>query len=203
MGVYKNVRSVKNVEKKTESVVIPKRKLNVFGLFFICLVSFGTISFSALKMNIAGEVKNIVSSWAPKISDLGKLKFVINQGEEEKDVFAHVSLMGMPFENTYVEEENQGVFKVNGLGGMVVKACLDGKVVKVEDSPKKIIHISHGKGLVSVYEDIDILGVKVGDEVKKNSPIGVSNNSIINFKILFKNKTITGLKVVDGELTFF
>lgn len=203
MSVYKNVSYVKKRTKQTENVVIPKRKLNIFGLFFICLVTFGTVSFSALKMNIAGEVKNIIASWEPKISDLGKLKFVINQGETESDVFAHVSLMCMPFENTYIEETQDGVFKVNGLGGLVVKSCLDGKVTKVEETPKKIVHISHGKGLVSVYEDIDTLGVKVGDVVKKNSPIGVSYSSTINFKILFRNKIITGLKAQDGEMTFF
>ena len=57
MKVYKNVRSVKNVQKQTKGAGIPKRKLNIFGLFFICLVSFGTISFSAIKLNVGEEVK--------------------------------------------------------------------------------------------------------------------------------------------------
>ena len=77
------------------------------------------------------------------------------------------------------------------------------KVTKIEVGEQKTIHVSHGKGLVSVYEDIDTLGVKVGDVVKKNSPIGVSYSSTINFKILFRNKIITGLKAQDGEMTFF
>lgn len=201
MEVYKNVKLMKEIKRQEEKCVVTKKKLHIFSLFFICLLSFGTLGISAEKLNISREVKNITSSWAPNITDLGKLKFVINQ-ESTDDVFSHVSNMVLPFENTFVSEESVGVFKVNGLGGLVVKACLDGKVTKIEGELKKSVYISHGKGLVSVYEEIDTLGVKEGDSVKKNSPLGVSDNSIINFKILYRNKTMTGLTIRDGELTF-
>ena len=187
--------------KQAKNKGVSKRKLHLFSLFFVCMLSFGTLGVSLSKLNISQDVKGIVNSWVPKVSDLGKLKFVTNQSGEE-DVFSHVSYLAMPFENNYFQEETKGVFLVNGLGGMVVKSCLDGKVTKIEGETTKTIYLSHGKGLSSVYSNIDILGVKEGDSVEKNTPLGVSLNSVINFQILFRNKTIGGLVAKDGELSF-
>ena len=55
---------------------------------------------------------------------------------------------------------------------------------------------------MSIYGNIDTVGVKEGDKVDKNTPIGVSQSSVINFKILYKNKTLAGLSVKDGEMVF-
>ena len=110
--------------------------------------------------------------------------------------------MQMPFENTFVREQSEGVFLVNGLGGIIVKACLDGKVVKVEGETDKKVYVSHGKNLVSVYSSLNNVGVKEGDKVNKNTPLGVSLSSIISFQMLYKNKPIAGLTVKDGEMQF-
>ena len=202
MGFYKNVKCVKSCEVQTKNNIFPKRKLHIFSLFFICSLSFSMLGLSVDSLGLKREVQNITSSWSPNITDLGKLKFVINQSEDEEDVFSEALSMSMPFENTYVSAGESDSFIVNGLGGLIVKSCMAGKVIKVEDGEQKTIHISHGKGLVSIYGNIDTLGVKEGDKVEKNTPLGVSLNSIINLKILFKNKMLTGLTVIDGVLTF-
>jgi len=200
MSVYENVKVLENVEKQTKSNVVSKRKLHNFSLFFICLVTSFFFGFSLSNLEIASEVKNITNSWAPNITDLGKLKFVNQDVEEE--VFSSVEEMEMPFENSYVLEDVSGGFIVNGLGGLVVKSCLAGRVSKITGGEQKTVYISHGKSLVTVYGNIDNLGVKEGDKVNKNSPLGVSFNSIINLKVLFRNKMISGLTVKDGVMTF-
>ncbi len=198
--MFKNVKQIHNKTEQThKDRVVTKRKLHIFSLLFLCIVTSGLLGFSISDTNLAKEVKNITSSWAPNITDLGKLKFV-NKHEEE-EVFANVENMNMPFDNTYVTESDNG-FLVNGLGGLVVKSCLEGKVTKIEVGEQKTVHISHGKGLMSIYGNIDTVGVKEGDKVDKNTPIGVSQSSVINFKILYKNKTLAGLSVKDGEMVF-
>lgn len=207
MFVYKNINKLESknieVEKKNE-LILSRGKLNNLSFLLICFLSFGMLGFSSSLLNLSQEVRQITSSWTPNISDLGKLKFVINQGvETDLEVFSSIDSLAMPFENNYVTEVEDGVFMVNGLGGMIVKSCLDGTVSKVESKEaSKTVWISHGKGLTSVYEYIDSVGVKVGDRVKKNTPIGVSTLSVIQFKVLFRDKVVAGLTVKDGEMTF-
>ena len=80
------------------------------------------------------------------LQDIGKLKFVSEEETmTEKEVSNVVSEIAMPFENVFVSEGKE-CFKVNGLGSLVVKSCLGGKVTKVEDKGlSKTVTISHGK----------------------------------------------------------
>lgn len=204
MRDYKNIKemNVKNGDVNN-SVILPKKKLNIFSLLLISILTLGGISSIMAGSSFSHEVKNITSCWTPNLESLGKLKFVTNYDESEVEVSAQIYDMSMPFNNVYMTEIETGVFMANGLGGVVVKACLDGSITKVENvNNKKTIYISHGKGLTSVYDMLDNVGVKEGDVVKKNSPLGVSLSSIIQFKVLYKNKILTGLTVKDGELTF-
>ena len=201
MFIYNKENKIEKVKKQAESVVIPKRKLHLVSLFFVFILSLGTIGVSVSNIGVLSEVKHITSSWQPNVQDLGKLKFVVKQ-ETYEDVFLEVSQMEIPFESAYFEKISEETFLVNGLGGMIVKACLEGKVSKIEMGDKKTVYISHGKGLTTVYSDIDTLGVKEGDKVEKNTPIGVSLNSVISFKLLFRNKPIGGIVVKDGEMQF-
>ena len=205
MRVYENIKLVeskKQVAKSTE--IISQKKLRKLSFIFVCVLSFGVLGFSLSSLSLSREVKTITASWSPNIADLGKLKFVYQDDiETDKEALSSVEGMSMPFENSFAEEVSQGVFLINGLGGVIVKSCLDGKVSKiVEDEGTKTISVSHGKNLVSVYELLDTVGVKVGDGVKKNTPLGVSNSSILRFKMLYKGKVLAGLTVKDGELTF-
>lgn len=185
--------------------ILSCRKLKGLSLFFICFLTFGSFgSFLFENLSIVNEIRQITASWSPNISDLGKLKYVINNDLEfEQDVFAGIEELCMPFENNYLTELESGVFEVNGLGGLVVKSCLVGVVTKIENvEGKKNVYISHGKSLISVYEGLDSVGVKKGDNVQKNSPIGVSVDSVIKFKMLYKNNILGGLTIKDGELSF-
>jgi len=199
MQSYVKLFKEKEVDFETKNIVLPKRKLHVFSLILLCFFSFGILGFSVNNLSVKNEVKTITSSWAPNINGLGKIKYV---NSEQEEVFSHVMGMQMPFKNTFVRELNNGVFLVNGLGGVVVKACLEGKVIKVEGTTEKTVRVSHGKNLVSVYSCLNNVGVKVGDGVTKNTPLGVSLTSTISFQMLYKNKPIAGLTVKDGEMQF-
>jgi len=203
MKVYKNIKTVSSGKAKSEKNVVSRKKLHYFGLIFVCVITLGMFGVSLDNLGLSNEVKNITASWSPNISGLGKLKFVVNPNEDSLDVMASVSGMEMPFENSYISEVEAGLFEVNGLGGIIVKSCLAGKVSKVENvGGYKSVYVSHGKGLTSVYEKLDTIGVKENDKVEKNTPLGVSLSSVINFKVLYKNKTLAGLSVKDGEMTF-
>ena len=203
--MYKSIEKVESgsVSAKQIQITFSYKKLKMFSFVFMCVLSLGVMGVSLSSLNISAEVKNITSTWSPNVSDLGKLKYVTSEGEGELEVLSSVSEMAMPFENSYTIEVSSGVFMVDGLGSVVVKSCMDGKVTKVEgDGALKSIQITHGKGLVSVYELLDTVGVKVGDGVKKNQAIGISMSSSIKLKILFNNKIVAGLTVKDGDMIF-
>ena len=103
----------------------------------------------------------------------------------------------------WLTEASAGEFVIDGLGSLVVKACLGGRVENIEyDGLTRSITLSHGKNLKTVYSNIDVVGVKVGDGVNKNTPLGISNTSSVTFKVLYKNKQLAGLSVANGEFTF-
>lgn len=203
MKIYKNVENLETAKQTTTKNVVSLKKLKVFGSLFCLLLSFSLLGFSLSSLGFSDEIKLITSSYAPNLQDIGKLKFVNEGIATESEVASFVNEMAMPFNNTYVTEEDKGCFLVNGLGSIVVKSCLGGKVTKIENKGSvKTITIAHGKGLTSVYEELDNVGVKEGDTVKKNTPIGVSLSSKIVLKVLLGGKVVAGLTVKDGEMTF-
>ena len=202
MRAYKEISEVKSEGKGAESPVVVKRKLHIFSSIFIMLISFSCLGISLSSTSLAREVRQITSYWSPNIADLGKLKFVSGD-EAREDVMSQVAEFAMPFETSLVTEVDAGVFEVNGLGGMLVHACLKGRVEKIENNGEyKTITLSHGNNLKTTYSYIDTLGVKEGDGVEKNTPLGVSLSSKIMFKVLYKNKVLAGLTVNNGEFSF-
>lgn len=203
MRAYNNIELVEG-HAKTQSVVIVKRKnLHFFSALFMFILSLSCLGFSFSSLKIAGEVRHITSYWAPNLTGLGKLKFVSDGDELYSQAAATVEEFSPPFENSFITKSSDGIFMVNGLGGMVVKACLEGVVSQIKnDGTKKSVTISHASNLKTVYEGIDTLGVKEGNRVDKNTPIGVCEDSFITFKILYKNKLMGGITISDGEFSF-
>lgn len=201
MRAYTGISEVRGKVKKTESV-IKKRSLNFLGSFFVLLISFSCMGLTISNTSIATEVRQITSYWVPNLTDLGKLKFV-SEEQTELEALALVQEISMPFESVFVDEVETGVFEVNGLGALVVHACLKGEVCDIQNSNgQKSITLTHGKNLKTCYEGIDTLGVKKGDKVEKNTPLGISNSSKVIFTVLYKDKVLAGLSVKDGEFTF-
>lgn len=205
MKIYKNIQNVKNkdIKKDDERIVFSYKKLKFISVFFCLMLSINILGISFPGIGIKDEITRVTASWTPNLSDIGKLKFVNSHEESEIEVLGNVNEFAMPFDNVCVKEISAGTFDVNGLGGLVVKSCFDGKVSKVEVvDGKRTVTIQHKKVLKSVYEGLDVVGVKEGDAVKKNTPIGISEASEIILKVYFKNKLITGLTFQDGEIMF-
>ena len=201
MRAYKNIEYKESEVKSSKTPVIKKKNLHILGLFLVVCLSFSCLGISLSSLGLSTEVKHILSSWSPNITDLGKLKFVT--GELSEEAIADIESLELPFNNNYITEVSGGVFQIDGLGGMMVKACMNGKVQSIErEGDKKTITIAHSNNLKTVYSGIDTLGVKEGDGVNKNTPLGVSLSSKIIFKILYRNKAIAGLTVSNGEFSF-
>lgn len=205
MRAFKNIKKTENI-KITQSqnfVVFTYKKLKLLSFIFCCVLSLNILGLSYDGLGISEQIKRMTSSWTPNLTDIGKLKFVNTESEYDKEVVSEIEEFTLPFENVFVTETSSGEFNVNGLGSMVVKSCYDGRVEKIDVvDGKKCITIQHKRGLKSVYEKLDNVSVKVGDIVKKNSAIGISESSVIVFKIYFKNKLITGLSFENGEMVF-
>ena len=205
MRAYKRISVAENLNTTQESnnVIVSNKKLKVLGSLFCMLLIFSLLGFSVIDIGIGDEVRRVTAYWSPNLTDIGKLKFVSSDSEFDTMVVSEIEEFVMPFENVLVQETSAGAFDVNGLGSMVVKSCFDGKVEKVELlDGKRNVTIVHKRGIKSVYEGLDNVGVIVGDYVKKNAAIGLSETSQIVFKIYFRNKLITGLTFKDGEMVF-
>ena len=205
MRAYKNIKisETTNIKQNSDVVVVTYRKLKLISSLFCLFLIFNIMGISLQGLGISNEIRRLTSSWTPNLTDIGKLKFVNSDNEFDEMVVSEIEEFAMPFENVFVTEVSAGEFNVSGLGGMVVKCCFDGKVEKIEnENGKRKVTISHKRGLKSVYEGLDNIGVKEGDTVKKNSAIGISETSQITFKIYFRNKLITGLTFKDGDMIF-
>ena len=101
------------------------------------------------------------------------------------------------YENTYMQ--NSGVDYVSENSFDVI-SILDGKVLSVEtdDVLGNIVKVEHDKEVVSVYQGIDKVMLKVGDKVTQGQVIGTSGSSSINanyttslhFEIYYKGTLI-------------
>lgn len=83
------------------------------------------------------------------------------------------------YENTYMQ--NSGVDYISETAFDVI-SVLDGKVLSVETDEilGNIVKIEHDKEIVSVYQGIDKVSLKVGDSVTQGQVIGTSGTSTIN-----------------------
>lgn len=83
------------------------------------------------------------------------------------------------YENTYMQ--NTGIDYISDEVFDVI-SILPGKVSSIEKDEVlgNIVKISHEKDIITVYEGIDNVALKVGEEVKQNQLIGTSGASNIN-----------------------
>ena len=204
MSFYKNIKDIDcGRVNATSNVLLSYKKLRLFGAAFILFVTSGMFGLSLSNLQIASEVRQVTQYWAFSPNNVGKLKYVNVEDVSEREVLSYASEMQMPFNNTYITAGQVGSYIVNGLGGVVVKSCLDGVVANIETyGVKKTIYVKHTESLMTVYEGLDSVGVEVGNKVNKNEPLGINYQSQIIFKIMYKNKIMTGLTVKDGELSF-
>jgi len=87
------------------------------------------------------------------------------------------------YNNTY--QPNTGIDITTKKGGTFdVTASLTGTVTRVEDDPTlgNVIEIEHDKGIVTQYQSVKDIKVKVGDEVEQGQVIAKAGQSLFNEK---------------------
>ena len=83
------------------------------------------------------------------------------------------------YENTYMQ--NSGVLYTSENAYDIV-ATLDGKIsdIKTDDILGNVIEIDHDNEIKTVYQSVDNIKVKVGDEVKQGDVIATSGTNKLN-----------------------
>jgi stage II sporulation protein Q len=87
-----------------------------------------------------------------------------------------------------------------GVDSFDVISILDGKVIKVtqDDLVGNVIEIEHENNIISVYQSVDNIKVKVNDQVKQGDVIATSGTSIINKDL---NSHLLFELVVNNEIS--
>lgn len=111
------------------------------------------------------------------------------------------------YENTYMQ--NSGVDYISEKV-FDVQSVLNGKVLSVDtdDVLGNIVKIEHDKDLITVYQGIDKVTLKVGDNVTQGQVIGTSGTSQINsnytsslhFEVYYKGSLMDPEKMYDMKL---
>lgn len=101
------------------------------------------------------------------------------------------------YENTYIQ--NSGVLYVSDKAFDVV-SVLAGKVVSVDtdETLGNIVKIEHDKNIITTYQGIENIALKVGDNVTQGTVVGTSGKSLVNsnyetslhFEVSYKGELI-------------
>lgn len=175
-----------------------KRKLRqstiylLYGVGFVLLVcvSFmieGLLSKKTLKEDVTYVSDTMIDKTVPVISTDYKISRPYNdseikvllsyydyQGEEEAQKNSIIV-----YDNTYMQ--NSGV-TYGGKDNFDVVSILDGKVITVKEDELlgNVVEISHDNNIISIYQGLGEVNVKVDDTIKQGEIIGKSGVSKIN-----------------------
>jgi stage II sporulation protein Q len=130
----------------------------------------------SLEVNKALE--NIKMPVANALSAVVKMGFYDFNGKTQDQEAALVF-----YNNTY--QPNQGIdLSMKDGAAFDVVASLSGKVTRVQDDATlgNVIEIEHDKGVVTQYQSVKDIKVKVGDQVKQGDVIAKASKSLFNEK---------------------
>lgn len=192
----------------------------LYGLGFILLVGTAYLLEGALTSNKLDDDNKYVSetiiddtvpvvSISAKIikpyndSDITILSNYYNyQGDEETQKKSIIV-----YNKTYMQ--SSGV-TYGGKEDFDVVSILDGTVISVTEDELlgKIIEISHGKEVISVYQSMSVVNVKVDDVIKQGQIIGKSGVSNLNreigsnlyFELIIKGSVVNPEEYYDKTL---
>ena len=175
--------------------------------FFMCLI----MCFVGCKMllvrsdTINVELMSVIENlFTPK--DFGKIKFVdTNSNSSDKEAMAYISSLSLPF-NSCFSVKSDDVFVLNSPSEITIKCAMDGVVDSInfdEKTGKKTVVVKHKMNLKTEYLYLDNVAVEIGNKVDKNTILGLSFEKQVGFKILYKNSTMKGFEIINGELEFY
>lgn len=164
----------------------------IYSAIFVLLVGIaylieGTLSNNSLKNTdfvnktiIEDKVKPVVAEYKKiirpyKDTDIKILKeFYDYKGNEENQVNAIIE-----YNDTYMQ--NTGVC-YGGKEEFLVNTILDGKVIdiKQDETLGNIVQIEHENNIISVYQSLKDIKVKIGDTVAQGDIIGSAGTNNLN-----------------------
>lgn len=189
---------------KKDKPLASKRKQVFFGWLFICVIFINLCGISIGTTNLSTYVKRIIASWAPNNENIGKIKFVSNENQD--DFMEVISLLDfsftMPFKAGVATQNEDGKIFINGNGDIMVVCCYNSTVNNIEiENAKKIVTFDCGYGIKVKYIGLDNVGVEVGNKLKKGDNVGTSLASMIEVQVYYKDKIFDKLKVKDGKIS--
>ena len=137
------------------------------------------------------ESKTIIKPYRGENISIGRYYYDF-EGEEESQEKSIIF-----YENTYMQ--NSGVDYVSDKAFDVV-SILPGKVTSVDtdETLGNIVKIEHDKNIITTYQGIDNISLKVGDSVTQGTVVGTSGKSLVNsnyatslhFEVSYKGELI-------------
>ena len=178
-------------KKVSNYVIIGIYTFAVFAtlsLLYFCIISVNNYFKDErdLDYSINGIIDNDYSLAKPVVSSVSLVMPFKGEnvvvGREFYDIDSDSSVQEKAiifYENTYIQ--NTGIDYVSDKEFEVV-SILPGKVSAIEEDENlgSIIKIEHDKDIVSIYEGVSSISVKVGDSVSSGQVIAKSGNSNIN-----------------------
>lgn len=192
-----------------------KRKLKqpvvylLYGVGFVLLVCLSfAVEGMLTKKTLDEDIKYVSDTMIDKVTPVVATDYKIirpyNDSEvklllsyydyqaEEKDQENSIIV----YDNTYMQ--SSGV-TYGGKDNFDVVAVLDGKVITVKEDELlgKIIEMSHDNGIISIYQGLSEVNVKVDDEIKQGEIIGKSGISKVNANL---GSSLSFELIINGNL---
>ena len=164
----------------------------LYGLGFVFLVTIsfiieGSFNKKELKDDLTYVSETIFDESVPVVSTDYKIIRPYNDSEI-KVLLGYYDYQGedesqrssiIVYENTYMQSSG---ITYGGKDNFDIVSILDGKVITVKQDELlgNIVEISHDNGIISVYQSLGEVSVKVDDMVKQGQIIGKSGTSKVN-----------------------
>ena len=176
--------------RRLRKFVIPTIYTIALAALFISILIIGKTYNSFTNEDINSHVVNAIVDDASKavmnetenkmIKPFANDNVTISKNFYDKDATEEEQQNSLIYyENTYMQ--NSGVLYTSENAYDIV-ATLDGKIsdIKTDDILGNVIEIDHDNEIKTVYQSVDNIKVKVGDEVKQGDVIATSGTNKLN-----------------------
>lgn len=197
--LYKHFIVHKKVEKKRISINM------VIVIAFFCLSALGFLTsfvakdyYSTLSSTISVIYNNPVD---PLYNDAGNIIFTGLLKSNKYNVSKDVELKLPVLSTKTTVGENFISFEIDK--SIMVTAACDGVVedLGVNSDGHKFVKIKHSKNITTLYNNIDVAGVVVGDEVKAGADIATAKvGHTVTFVVLNDGVAVTNLSINQNKI---
>ena len=189
-----------------------KKSAYVLIFIFIFMFAFAFIYASNINFSKQEEVTEVSNDYDVEYEEyipVVKQETVINRPYKDENVKILKDFYDIQddeqtqensiiyYESTYMQNSSVAY---GGLESFDVISILDGKVIKItkDDLVGNVVEIEHENNIISVYQSVDNVKVKVNDQVKQGDIIATSGTSTINKNL---NSHLLFELVVNNEIS--